>query len=68
MLDIQQLLSKEGIDPSVLIPRDDKCGYEDMTLNTSLEGLSNRLPLEIFDDTEYDNRTPEDWLSLGKIS
>ena len=23
------------------------------------------LPLEIFDNTEYDCRTPEDWLALG---
>ena len=24
------------------------------------------LPLEIFDDTEYDCRTPEEWLELGR--
>ena len=24
------------------------------------------LPLEVFDNTEYDSRTPEDWLALGK--
>ena len=23
------------------------------------------LPLEVFDNTEYDCRTPEDWLALG---
>lgn len=67
MLDIQQLLSKEGIDLSVLIPCDNKCRCEDITPTTSLDDLSNRLPLEIFDDTDYDNRTPEDWLSLGNI-
>ena len=26
---------------------------------------SSFLPLEIFDNTEYDCRTPADWLSLG---
>ena len=24
------------------------------------------LPLEVFDNTEYDNRTPKEWLALGK--
>ena len=26
------------------------------------------LPLEIFDNTEFDSRTPEEWLQLGKVS
>ena len=25
------------------------------------------LPLEVFDDTEFDCRTPEEWVSLGEI-
>jgi len=25
------------------------------------------LPLEIFDNTEYDCRTPSEWLDLGKL-
>lgn len=24
------------------------------------------LPLEIFDNTEFDSRTPEEWLALGE--
>ena len=23
------------------------------------------LPLEVFDDTEYDSRTPQEWLEIG---
>ncbi|RDD38836.1 Dynein heavy chain 1, axonemal [Trichoplax sp. H2] len=65
VLDIEQLLSKEGIGTSVLVPPNVKYSYEDVSLDASLNGLSNYLPLEIFDDTDYDNRTPEDWLSLG---
>lgn len=26
------------------------------------------LPLHIFDDEEYDCRTPEEWVSLGKVN
>ncbi|KAJ3125136.1 hypothetical protein HK098_000567 [Nowakowskiella sp. JEL0407] len=29
------------------------------------EKFSNMLPLQYFDDTEYDSRTVEDWLSMG---
>ena len=24
------------------------------------------LPLEVFDDTEYDSRTPQEWLDMGE--
>lgn len=45
----------------------------DSTSRTNFGGGSTPLfpsflPLEIFDNTEYDCRTPKDWLALGQLS
>lgn len=49
---IEELLKAEGID------------YSQPTTTSKYE---NYLPLEIFDDTEYDPRTPEEWIELGMV-
>jgi dynein heavy chain len=46
---------------------------EDLEMSVNLTGITNGepapfphfLPLHIFDDTEYDSRTPEEWMKLG---
>ncbi|KAH1168316.1 dynein axonemal heavy chain 1 [Mauremys mutica] len=64
-LDIAQLLAKEGIDSNHLMPR-----HQDPDNMPTIEQKRDPLfpiylPLQIFDDEEYDCRTPEEWLLLG---
>ncbi|OXB70495.1 UNVERIFIED_CONTAM: hypothetical protein H355_004966 [Colinus virginianus] len=61
-LDIAQLLASEGIDSNQLIPR--LC---DPNSTPAIEGekCPIHLPLKIFDNEDYDCRTPEEWISLG---
>ncbi|XP_041836448.1 dynein heavy chain 1, axonemal isoform X2 [Melanotaenia boesemani] len=62
-LDLEQLLVEKGIDSETLIPRQVKNSHEDVT--TSYSPGSPFLPLELFDNEDFDSRTPEDWLALG---
>ncbi|XP_040889376.1 dynein heavy chain 1, axonemal [Toxotes jaculatrix] len=62
-LDFEQLLAEKGIDSNLLMPRSPS--YRDENV-TTVDLVSPYLPLEIFDNEEYDCRTPEDWLALGK--
>ncbi|CAM5127475.1 unnamed protein product [Eretmochelys imbricata] len=64
-LDIAQLLANEGIDSNQLMPR-----HQDPDNMPTIEQKRDPLfpiylPLQIFDDEEYDCRTPEEWLLLG---
>ncbi|XP_022600673.1 LOW QUALITY PROTEIN: dynein heavy chain 1, axonemal-like [Seriola dumerili] len=63
-LDFEQLLAEKGIDSNLIMPRNPSSSDEDVT--TSDNHVSPCLPLEIFDNEEYDCWTPEDWLALGK--
>ncbi|XP_047438259.1 dynein axonemal heavy chain 1 [Mugil cephalus] len=63
-LDIEQLLAEKGIDSNLLMMGHLKDGDEGVT--TPGSSVSAFLPLEIFDSDEYDCRTPDDWLALGK--
>ncbi|XP_029991393.1 dynein heavy chain 1, axonemal [Sphaeramia orbicularis] len=54
-LNIEELLAEKGIDSNLLVPR-----------HQCASSVSPYLPLEIYDNEEYDCRTPEDWLALGK--
>ncbi|XP_053725424.1 dynein axonemal heavy chain 1-like isoform X3 [Synchiropus splendidus] len=56
--DIEQLLFDQGIDISRLQPK-----HFGEQMNSSVNGY---LPLEIFDNEDFDCRTPGDWLALGK--
>ncbi|XP_046731532.1 dynein axonemal heavy chain 1 [Silurus meridionalis] len=60
LLDIAQLLADLGIDSSQLVPR--TTSSEDQPESPPAD---NYLPLEIFDNEEFDCYTPEDWLALG---
>ncbi|KAM6980842.1 dynein axonemal heavy chain 1 [Aplochiton taeniatus] len=64
-LEINQLLLERGIDSNLLMPRHQSDEDPGTTPNDPLPSTSCYLPLEIFDNEEYDCRTPEDWLSLG---
>lgn len=64
-LDISQLLENEGVNSNDLMPR-----HQDPANMPTIEQNKDPLfpvylPLETFDDEEYDCRTPEEWLSLG---
>ncbi|NWX18561.1 DYH1 protein, partial [Aegotheles bennettii] len=63
--DIAELLASKGIDSDQLMPR-----HRDPDNMTAIEEKKDPvfpiyLPLEIFDNEEYDCRTPEEWISLG---
>ncbi|KAM6325251.1 LOW QUALITY PROTEIN: dynein axonemal heavy chain 1 [Podargus strigoides] len=63
--DIAQLLASKGIDSNQLIPR-----HHDPDNMPTIEEKKDPvfpiyLPLKIFDNDEYDCRTPEEWILLG---
>ncbi|XP_067444208.1 dynein axonemal heavy chain 1 isoform X2 [Thunnus thynnus] len=62
-LDFAQLLADKGIDSNLLMPR--RWGSSDEHVTTPDNPVSPYLPLETFDNEEYDCRTPDDWLALG---
>jgi dynein heavy chain len=65
---ISQLLSDRGIHPSNLMPVADTTSH---SLISNGKGKSHSptfpsfLPLEVFDNMEYDCRTPAEWVALG---
>lgn len=56
--DISQILIDNGLTPTMLLP----CGPY---ANSSTDIHASAIPLEYFDNTEYDVRTPTDWVTLG---
>lgn len=50
MQDIEELLAKEGLHPGEPFAGGD-------------QHIEGQLPLAIFDDTEYESRNPEGWIS-----
>ncbi|XP_009304459.3 dynein axonemal heavy chain 1 [Danio rerio] len=58
-LDISKLLSEQGINSNQLIPSNQT------RTETKNQPDPNYLSLEIFDNEEFDCRTPEEWLALG---
>ena len=69
--DLDSLLTQHSISTQELMPITD-CTSKDL-LSSSTHGsdptpvFPSFLPLEIFDNTEFDSRTPEEWLQLGKM-
>lgn len=59
--DIPDLLADRGLSTQDLVP-----GGKFGRNNTNGPSPAY-LPLEIFDDTEYDCRTPEEWMELGEV-
>ncbi|KAM3621699.1 uncharacterized protein V6R79_014713 [Siganus canaliculatus] len=65
-LDLEQLLAKKGICSNLLMPRQRSSSDPDTEdPERPEESVSPYIPLEIFDNNDYDSRTPEDWLTLG---
>ena len=63
---LTHLLNAEGIDSDKLMPKIYPDDHK-VQLNKSPDPapFPPFLPLEIFDNEEYDSRTPGEWLSLG---
>uniref|UniRef100_A0A8C5QQJ6 Dynein axonemal heavy chain 1 n=1 Tax=Leptobrachium leishanense TaxID=445787 RepID=A0A8C5QQJ6_9ANUR len=64
-LNITQLLSNEGIDSNQLVPRHVDASNLPNVGQNNRELLPTYLPLEVFDDEEFDIRTWAEWLNLG---
>ncbi|KAM9758655.1 dynein axonemal heavy chain 1 [Menidia menidia] len=62
-LDLEEILLEKGINSSMLIPRYMKNTDEDESV--PYNPMSLDLRLELFDNEDFDCRTPEDWLALG---
>ncbi|XP_053785531.1 dynein axonemal heavy chain 1 isoform X3 [Desmodus rotundus] len=64
-LDIEQLLASEGIDSNKLMPRHPD-PYHPQTIEQGNDPLFPiYLPLKVFDNEEFDCRTPSEWLDMG---
>ncbi len=70
--DLESLLTQHNVRTQELMPITDRSSKA--LLSSSSRGddsspvFPSFLPLEIFDNTEFDCRTPEEWLRLGKIA
>uniref|UniRef100_A0A8C9DGR4 Dynein axonemal heavy chain 1 n=1 Tax=Prolemur simus TaxID=1328070 RepID=A0A8C9DGR4_PROSS len=64
-LDIEQLLSSEGIDSNKLMPRHPDPQHPH-TIEQGHDPLFPiYLPLKVFDNEEFDCRTPREWINMG---
>ncbi|KAM7063036.1 dynein axonemal heavy chain 1 [Molossus nigricans] len=64
-LDIEQLLAREGIDSNKLMPRHPD-PHNPQTIEQGNDPLFPvYLPLKVFDNEEFDCRTPSEWISMG---
>ncbi|NWH76361.1 DYH1 protein, partial [Piaya cayana] len=63
--DIAELLAGKGIDSNQLMPRHQSPDNMPTILEKRDPVFPIYLPLKIFDNTDYDCRTPEEWISLG---
>ncbi|NWU63518.1 DYH1 protein, partial [Pterocles burchelli] len=64
-LDIAQLLASKGIDSNQLMPRHHNPDNMPTIEKKQDPVFPIYLHLKIFDNDEYDCRTPEEWISLG---
>ncbi|XP_032177365.1 dynein heavy chain 1, axonemal isoform X1 [Mustela erminea] len=64
-LDINQLLANEGIDSNMLMPRHPD-PQNPQTIEQGHDPLFPvYLPLKVFDNEEFDCRTPSEWINMG---
>ncbi|ERE91881.1 dynein heavy chain 1, axonemal-like protein [Cricetulus griseus] len=64
-LDIEQLLANEGIEANNLMPRHPDLQHP-QTIEQGHDPLFPiYLPLKVFDNEEFDCRTPQEWLNMG---
>ena len=68
--DLESLLTQHNVRTQELMPITDRSSKA--LLSSSSRGgdgstpvFPSFLPLEIFDNTEFDSRTPEEWMKLG---
>ncbi|XP_053742763.1 dynein axonemal heavy chain 1-like [Synchiropus splendidus] len=59
-IDFEELLGEKGIDSAHMMS-----GYSEDWEASPTEQVLLNLPIEIFDNEDFDCRTPDDWLSLG---
>lgn len=59
------MLEREGIKNSELVPKTNINMRVEIKPNQNGSHFPCFLPLEVFDNTEYDCRTSDDWLALG---
>ncbi|NXP23035.1 DYH1 protein, partial [Scytalopus superciliaris] len=64
-LDIAELLANKGVDSNQLMPRHYDPDNIPAIEETKDSVFPIYLPLKVFDNDEYDCRTPEEWISLG---
>ncbi|PSN46069.1 hypothetical protein C0J52_02287, partial [Blattella germanica] len=65
--DIHDLFQEYGILPAELIPSDVLSEILEEEEKFGLYACGGYLPLEIFDNTEFDCRLPEEWLDIGLL-
>ena len=66
---IEKNLTDRGIDTSQLMPKKQPNGFKSVKLNADSEDpapFPPYLSLDIFDDDEFDCRTPQEWIEMGK--
>lgn len=66
-LDLEDLLTERGIVSDALMPK--RQNDNEVILNADPDNpapFPAYLPLHIFDNTEHDCRTPQEWIELGK--
>uniref|UniRef100_A0A8C5KDU7 Dynein axonemal heavy chain 1 n=1 Tax=Jaculus jaculus TaxID=51337 RepID=A0A8C5KDU7_JACJA len=64
-LDIEELLANEGIDSNKLMPRHPDLKHP-QTIEQGHDPLFPiYLPLKVFDNEDFDCRTPREWLNMG---
>ena len=68
-----ELLEEMGVSTNSLMPVTDVVSRQLIGVGGNKNGrrqssptFPSFLPLEVFDDTEFDCRTPEEWVSLGE--
>ncbi|XP_066590873.1 dynein axonemal heavy chain 1-like [Prorops nasuta] len=66
-LRIEDVLAKEGISTQDLLPPDVLLSFCSQEEKYGLKSKAHFLPLELFDDEEFDCRTENDWLNLAEI-
>ncbi|XP_018365084.1 PREDICTED: dynein heavy chain 1, axonemal-like [Trachymyrmex cornetzi] len=66
-LKIEDALKAENIKPYDILPFEKICPLLSDKEKYSLYSKTSYLPLELFDDEEYDCRTTEEWINLGII-
>ncbi|XP_043666184.1 dynein axonemal heavy chain 1-like [Vespula pensylvanica] len=64
---LEEALKNEGISPSNILPPKIISSLSSKEDKYGLYSKINYLPLEIFDDEEFDCRTSSDWINLGFI-